>query len=158
MLETVDEIAETPMLPIILVKENNLETFSPPILAAYGSQNGEYFIQRLAHYKKLIGPISYQIEKQTRTQTIKLKTLRENQFLPAFFIKGEFAFLIEMLSRATGLKIKSVKTTVTFDISNKDVIDFLSITPQKAIFNPITFSSPDLQKPFQSKNFHCWFT
>lgn len=152
MLEAVDEIAGDPMLPIALVKENNLETFSPPILAAYCSQNGEYFIQRLAHYKKLIGPVSYQIEKQTKTQTIKLNTLSENQFLPAFFVKGEFAFLIEMLSRATGLTIKPVKATITFDISDKGVIDFFGITPQKDIFNSITFSTPDLQKPFKSKN------
>lgn len=152
MLETIDEIAKDPMLPITLVKENNLETFSPPILAAYCSQNGESFIQRLAHYKKLIGPVSYQIEKQAKTQTIKLNTLSEKQFLPAFFVKGEFAFLIEMLSQATGLAIKPVKATVTFDISDKGVIDFFGITPQKAIFNSITFSTPDLQKPFKSKN------
>lgn len=152
MLETVDEIAGDPMLPINLVRENNLETFSPPILAAYCSQDGEAFIKRLAHYKKLIGPVSYQIEKEGKTQTIKLNTLSGSQFLPAFFVKGEFAFLIEMLSRATGRTIKPVKAKVTFDIANQGVIDFLGLTPQKDIFNAISFSSSDLQKPFKSKN------
>lgn len=152
MLEAVAEIAQDPMLPITLVKENNLETFSPPILAAYCSPNGAAFIQRLAHYKKLIGPVSYQIEKQSKTQTIKLSTLSENQFLPAFFVSGEFAFLIEMLSRATGQAIKPVKATVTFNIANKDIINFFGIAPQKAICNSITFNALDLQKPFKSKN------
>ena len=152
MLEAVDEISGDPMLPIRLVKENNLETFSPPILAAYCSQNGEAFIQRLAHYKKLIGLVSYQIEQGAKMETIKLHTLSGNQFLPAFFVKGEFAFLIEMLTRATGKTIKPVKVAVTFDISNQKVIDFFAITPQKDIFNSITFSRSDLQEPFQSKN------
>ena len=75
MLEVVDEISGDPMLPITLVKENNLAAFSPPILAAYCSQDGESFIQRLAHYKKLIGPLTYLIEKQAQTQTIRLNTL-----------------------------------------------------------------------------------
>lgn len=152
MLETVDKIARDPLLPIILVKENNLETFSPPILAAYCSSNGTSFIQRLAHYKKLIGPVSYQIKKQAQMQTIKLTTLSEKQFLPAFFVKGEFAFLIEMLSRATGQQINPVKVTVTFALTDEKVINYLGVTPQRAADNSITFRIADLQRPFKSKN------
>ena len=152
MLKAIDDISGDPMLPITLVKENNLETFSPPILAAYCSQDGESFIQRLAHYKKLIGPLTYQIEKQAQSQIVKLNTLSGKPFLPAFLVKGEFAFLIEMLSRATGQTIKPVKATVTFDISNQDIIDFFGVTPQKDISNSITFSTQDLQKTFKSKS------
>ena len=78
--------------------------------------------------------------------------LSEKQWLPAFFIKGKFAFLIKMLSRATGQIIKPIKLTVTFELANKNVIDFFGISPQKDSYNSITFSTSDLQKPFKSKN------
>lgn len=152
MLETIDQLAHDPLLPITLVKQNKLETFAPPILAAYCSQDGEHFINRLAHYKKLIGPVTYQIEKDDHHLTIKLTSLTNTQALPPFFVKGEFAFLIELLSRATGQPISPTRITTTFVVTDPGVIKFLGIAPQKAIANTITFRTSDLQRPFKSWN------
>lgn len=152
MLEAVDEVAADPMLPIKLVKENRLESFAPPILAAYCSQDGAHFISRLAHYKKLIGPLLYQIDRKPQQTTITLMSLTNNQFLPAFFVKGELAFLVEMMTRATGRTIKPTKINVTFDVTNPDVIDFFGLRPKKGLVNAISFANADLSIPFASHN------
>lgn len=152
LLDTIDKISNDPMLPIKLVENNQLETFSPPILAAYCSENGLQFIQRLAHYKKLIGPVTYQLKQSDEKLTITLTSLTGEQNLSSFFVKGEFAFLITMLSRASKQKIRPLTMTTTFAIDNKKVILFLGSQPKLEKQNTITFRLKDLQIPFSSRN------
>ena len=152
MLKAVGDITADPMLPIKLVQQNQLASFAPPILAAYCSSNGERFIQRLGHYKKLIGPLLYQINRQEQQTTITLTSLSGNQFLPAFFVTGEFAFLIEMLTQATKKSIKPVHITTTFDVANQAVCDYFGTRTIKDLVNAITFRNEDLAIPFASQN------
>ena len=42
-----------------IATEEGIETFSPPIFAAYCSSNAKNFITRFAHYKRLVGPLRY---------------------------------------------------------------------------------------------------
>lgn len=45
-----DQISD-PFTPIEIATTNPIESFSPPIFAAYSSRNGDIFIKRLAKYK-----------------------------------------------------------------------------------------------------------
>lgn len=152
MLDAVDKVAADPLLPIKLVKRNRLETFSPPILAAYCSENGIAFIKRLAHYKKLIGPVIYQLVVEESQVTIQLATTSGNQFMSPFFVTGELAFLVEMISRATGVQIIPREITTTFPVENDDQIAFFGLKPHQGVVNKITFNRPDLQRSFTSSN------
>lgn len=55
IFDALETVADDPVLSVNLVKDNNLQTFSPPILAAYCSRNGEAFLDRLARYKNCWG-------------------------------------------------------------------------------------------------------
>lgn len=83
---------------------------------------------------------------------MKLSTLSGNCFLPSFFVKGEFAFLIEMLSGAIGQRVIPLDMTVTFHIENQQTAQAFGAIPSKKLYNSITFSIQDLQKPFLSGN------
>lgn len=152
MLDIIGKLSGDPMFPIRLVKSNRLETFSAPILAAYCSKDGFHFIKRLARYKKLIGPVSYQLTPAQEQLTITLTTLSGNQILSPFFVTGELAFLIEMISRATEQSIKPLSITTTFPVSHPAMVDFFGIQPIVSDHNSLTFSSADLQIPFTSRN------
>ena len=60
-----DQISD-PFTPIEIATTNPIESFSPPIFAAYSSSNGDIFIKRLAKYKKLIGPLSFKIDEDSK--------------------------------------------------------------------------------------------
>ncbi|WP_225349504.1 AraC family transcriptional regulator ligand-binding domain-containing protein [Limosilactobacillus oris] len=88
MIGSIDSLTDDPLLPTKLVAIDNIETFSPPIFAAYCSQNGEQFLQRLAHYKKLVGPVTYRILQEEENTTITLLTLNVHEPPPTVFCKG----------------------------------------------------------------------
>lgn len=105
----------------------------------------------MSQYKLLIGPLSYQIEEDPLLLTITLTTLSKEQNLPAFFVKGEFAFLIEMLTKATGNKINPIKVITTFKVTDPAVRDYFGKLEQGPQ-NSISFQLADLQKPFNSSS------
>lgn len=152
MLAAVDEVGDDPLLPIKLVQSNRLETFSPPILAAYCSADGLSFIYRLAQYKKLIGPVTYQIDQLATQLTVTLTSLSGRRQLPPFFVTGENAFLVEMLSRATGQTVHPAKIVTTFAVSSPAVAGYFGTEPVQGRENAITFRMADLRRPFASHN------
>ena len=73
---SMDEVLKKAMLPedlfarqtpICLAASDGIETFSPPIFAAYCSRNALVCLKRLAQYKPLIGALLYQV-KETETE------------------------------------------------------------------------------------------
>ncbi|MCR5525731.1 MAG: AraC family transcriptional regulator [Lactobacillus sp.] len=152
MISAINEVTDDPLLPTKLVASDHIETFSPPIFAAYCSKDGKHFLQRLAHYKKLIGPVTYQITEDKNTTTISLSTLNIHESLPSFFVKGEFAFLVQLLSKATNKTIKPLKITTTFSEQDASIQNYFGLNFTLDTKNAITFSNHDLQIPFVSEN------
>ncbi len=152
MISAINDVTDDPLLPTKLVASDHIETFSPPIFAAYCSKNGEQFLQRLAHYKKLVGPVAYQIIEDKTSTTISLSTLNIHEQLPPFFVKGEFAFMVQLLAKATKKVIKPLKITTTFSEKNTSIQDYFGLNFTLDTSNTITFSNSDLQIPFVSEN------
>ncbi|HJF54603.1 MAG TPA: AraC family transcriptional regulator ligand-binding domain-containing protein [Limosilactobacillus coleohominis] len=152
MISAIDQITTDPLLPTKLVATDNIETFSPAIFAAYCSKNGLRFLQRLAHYKKLIGPVTYKITADQDAVTITLSMINSGNPLPSFFVKGEFAFMVQLLSKATNHNIRPTKITTVFTERDRAIQDYFarSFTPEA--INSISFSKTDLQIPFVSEN------
>jgi len=62
-MDAIGALVSTPQDYIHMAAGEGIEMFSPPIFAAYCSKNGEECLERLARYKKLIGPMEYKIVK-----------------------------------------------------------------------------------------------
>lgn len=152
MINAIDSVTEDPLFPTKLVATDNIETFSPPIFAAYCSKNGYQFLKRLAHYKKLIGPVTYNSTQKPDTLTITLTSLSATEPLPNFFVKGEFAFMIQLMSAATGQKIKPIQITATFNDDQPAIIDYYGVPFELGTTNSITFKMADLLVSFTTEN------
>lgn len=152
MINAIDSVTDNPLFPTKLVATDNIETFSPPIFAAYCSKNGYQFLKRLAHYKKLIGPVTYNSTQKPDTLTITLTSLSATEPLPNFFVKGEFAFMIQLMSAATGQKIKPIQITATFNDDQPAIIDYYGVPFELGTANSITFKMADLLVPFTTEN------
>lgn len=114
--------------------EGRIETFAPPVFAAYCSDNGMTFLERLAHYKKLVGPVKIHVSGDDETVTVAVSSDDSHEPLPAFFARLELLFIVGILSKATETNIKPVSTTPT----------------------SVTLSRKDLQCPFVSRNDDMW--
>lgn len=131
---------------------NGIETFSAPILAAYCSENGLKFIERLGQYKSLIGPIVYEISRDNVSVTVMLKSLNNLPIGSKFYVVSELIFLINLISKATEVKIKPLKITSTFTDFDQSLVDALQVTPIAGEANSITFKVTDLKLPFLTDN------
>ena len=60
-MEAVGTLSDDPELPVKIACTDQIESFSPPIFASYCSKNGRVCIERLARYKRLIGPMVFDV-------------------------------------------------------------------------------------------------
>lgn len=143
-------------LPIQIATTDQIESFSPPLFAAYCSRNGSIFINRLAKYKKLIGPLSFQIHETDNSLSITLKASDDQYNIPNFIVLGEFAFLLGVLRKATKNHINPLKIEMMDPDDNPKVTEFFNLTPVKGDENTITLSKEDLNLNFISYNQAMW--
>lgn len=146
-----DQISN-PFTPIEITTTNPIESFSPPIFAAYSSRNGDIFIKRLVKYKKLIGPLSFKIDEDSKKLSITLTPSNQQYSLPSFLVLSEFAFLVGLLRKTTKEAISPLKITMTSPVNDEQVINFFGCKIESGKRNTITFAKKDLQVNFISYN------
>ncbi len=73
-----------PLVPIKIATADQIETFSPPIFAAYCSKNGRTCIDRLGRYKKLMGPMRYIVTEDSETIRVEITTECSTEPIPQF--------------------------------------------------------------------------
>ena len=155
-IQAIGDLAPTASLAVDIAIMDQIEMFSPPIFAAYCSKNGNVCLNRLAQYKKLIGPMQMNIIRENDCESVLYKTSQEGLPLPAFLVEIEFAFLISLLRRATQLPIRPLSMTMTVLPKSDALEKYAEIAPQEGDENCITFSIDDLEEPFISHNEAMW--
>lgn len=155
-MDAVGERVTDPEMPIKIACMNKIENFSPPIFASYCSKNGKVCIDRLARYKRLIGPMIFLIDETDDTLTVELTTESGKHELPQFLVETEFAFLVGMIRRAAKEPIRPVSVTMRKPVTDKAFSDFLSVPVLSGPKNAITFSKTDLELPFISYDEAMW--
>lgn len=155
-LAAVGDQLTDPTLPIKIATSDQIESFSPPIFAAYCSQNGRAFIKRLAQYKPLIGPMTFTLEKQDHSLAVTLTPGNSQYRLPPFLVLSEFAFLVGMLRKASQQKIVPTELMMTTPAEDQQVVAFFGCQPLSGSTNRIAFADVNLAQPFVSYNRAMW--
>lgn len=155
-MEAIASSSEDPALSVKLATTAQIESFSPPIFAAYCSKNGEVCIQRLAKYKKLIGPMSFVLTESQYDISVEIVPGDSAYKLPLFLAESEFSFLIGIIRKATGKSIVPVSVEFSEIPDNSVFTEFAGVMPHSAVKNRITFSRKDLVLPFISFNEAMW--
>lgn len=135
-----------------LALSRGVETFSPPLLAAWCSRNGAAAISRLASYKKLMGGLLYEIRKETDRTHIYLRPRTAGFPLPSFLAKGEFVYLTGLLRHATKKDIHPLCLSMPFAPKGNGLADFLRCPIRKDEECIISFAQKDLSIPFITQN------
>lgn len=152
----VGEYVTDPEMPVRIATGAEIESFSPPIFASYCSKNGRVCIDRLARYKKLIGPMRFDVEETKRSIIVRLVGSDESKIIPPFLAETEFAFLVGIIRKATREDIHPLRVEMMSQVTGTAFSDFLGTAVGTGSVNMIEFSDDDLAKPFISYNEAMW--
>ena len=139
-----------------IATEEGIETFSPPIFAAYCSSNGENFITRLAHYKRLVGPLRYLVEKHDGRVEIEIRGTEDDDLIPDFWVEIELAFIVCLIRRATKTNVTPLSITMINGCTDKPLLDFMGCSVSQGERVILTMQESDMQLPFTTRNDSMW--
>lgn len=155
-MDAVGSLITDPQIPVQIACTDQIESFSPPIFASYCSKNGSVCIERLARYKKLIGPMAFQIQKGNGHTEVVLTTETANYELPQFLVETEFAFLVGIIRKAAKETIKPIAVNMKKPVTDTAFSNFLGCMATSAEHDGIVFQDSDLEIPFISYNESMW--
>ena len=155
-MESIKELSKNDSLAIKMGTIENLETFSPPIFAAYCSKNALTCMKRISKYKKLIGPIEFILNENKDNITIEISFANNKNEMPEFLVMTEMVFLIILIRSATKEHIVPIEVITKYNLDNDDYEKFFGVRPKIGIKNILTISKKDALIPFISENDNMW--
>ena len=155
-LDVVGSMNSDPEMPIGIATANQIEAFSAPIFASYCSKNGLVCIERLARYKRLIGPMVMLIREDEDVVYIEFTTEDNVLKLPQFLVETEFVFLVNLIRKATKEAINPKFVHMIQPVEADALNTYFGVNVQKGYINQIAFLKTDLEKPFVSYDDSMW--
>lgn len=155
-MEALKELSIDDSTPIRIGTMDNLETFSPPIFAAYCSKNALTCMKRISTYKKLIGPLVFKVSENEKDITLEITFENEEYQLPEFLVAIEMVFLVQLIRNATQTCIIPKEVMTRYKLDNNNYKKFFGIRPKKGQRNMLRISKEDALRPFTSENNAMW--
>lgn len=155
-MDAVGSLIKDPELPIKIASMDEIESFSPPIFAAYCSKNGMTCIERLARYKRLIGPMQFIISEDNENVIIEMTTDNQEDVIPWFLIEAEMVFLINIIRKATKEEISPVVIKMQTPVKEEVFHQYCKCKVEQFEQNMIVYRKNDLDIPFISQNDSMW--
>ena len=155
-MQAIDALSPDEQMPIRLAASEGIETFSPPIFAAYCSRNALMCLRRLAQYKPLIGALLYRVEESENEVSVDVVSAEAGLELPEILVGIEYVFIIGLIRKATKEEIKPVAVTVKHEMKNGAYADFIGVPIVEGENNRLTFSKSDALIPFITRNESMW--
>ena len=145
-----------PTLPIMIASADNIESFSPPIFAAYCSKNALTCMERLSKYKRIIAPMRYEISQESSRTMLNIAASRDELKMPQFLVETEMVFVIHIIRAATKQNITPVVIYMQEPVADSAFADFAGCEIKKGEDNVIVFDDADMHRPFISHNENMW--
>jgi len=152
----VESSVDQPDFYLLIATSISVESFSPPLFAALCSDNLAMAMDRLQKYKKLIGPLQLQINKQKQQSEFYFESATMD-VLPDSYQMVECLFITNLLRTATRQPLNPlyVETPIADELSPATK-QFLNCEIRKSERSKLAFDSKTLQHEFLSKNSQMW--
>ncbi|OBZ07588.1 AraC family transcriptional regulator [Bacillus sp. FJAT-27264] len=155
-MEALKELSIDECAPIKIGTLESIETFSPPVFAAYCSKNALTCMKRIATYKKLTGPLVFLINENRDYITLEIVFENEEHEIPEFLTALEMVFLVQLMRNATKTHIIPLEVMTKHKIDHDDYEKFFGVRPKIGPRNVLTISKQDALCPFISQNDAMW--
>ena len=154
-MEAVGRLCSGEEAALALATGEGLEQFSPPIFAAFCSPDGRTCVERLARYKKLVGPLSFIASEDADTLTVEMAD-SSGLAVPGFLAMCESAFLVSIIRRATKEEISPVSASMAEPPDGDAFPGYLGCPVSHEPRNALVFRADDMRVPFITRNDAMW--
>ncbi len=157
MWKGIEEESNDPLIPLNMGKIISVESFDPPIFAAFCSPDLNTALERIGRYKKLVCPMTLDLERKSDSTTMIVKWLDSTIEAPTSLYAGELVFFVQLARMATRETISPMKI-ITPKLPDKldNYVAFFGTPLVKGDKLSITFSARDASRPFLTVNQHMW--
>ncbi|MEV6281816.1 AraC family transcriptional regulator ligand-binding domain-containing protein [Kribbella sp. NPDC051770] len=148
------EELDDPVLPITIARKLSAEVFDPPLFAAFCSPSLLVAAERLARYKRLVGPMRMVISGPT----IEL-VWPESEQPPDELGLVELLFWVALARIATRYDVRPVGLTAPVAVSGAVADQYTQYVGVPIACEPrwsLTFSAADAERPFLTANERMW--
>lgn len=146
-----------PLLPIRLSEVVTTETFMPPLFAALCSPNLDVGLERIAQYKRLIGPMAMSVESRPDSLAVSFDWLDTTLKPPASMVAMGLVFLVELARRATRSKLRPLEVEARVALLPVEgYSEYFGCTPKLGTRHGVVFSRGDAERPFITNNPALW--
>ncbi|WP_026970747.1 helix-turn-helix transcriptional regulator [Aliagarivorans marinus] len=150
-------LGEDRQLALEFTKYMSVEAFDPPIFASLCSDNLKQALQRLAHYKPLIGPLELHIQERKHRLELVLRCYGNTAPLPEALAVGEQVFLTQLARLATREQIKPLLLELPVLPDNREHYEaYFGCRLNQGDDIRMAFSLEDAYRPFLTSNNDMW--
>jgi AraC-like DNA-binding protein len=151
--------AADPTLPIRIGQLISLEAFHPLIFAALCCPDLSVAARRIAQYKRLVAPMSLNVEDRADGLFVGLQWDDPDVQLPTFLAATELVFLTQIARIATREPIRPVRVESPSPFQPEDAYEsFFGVARVRGDEHGVTFSAEDARRPFLSASESLWET
>ncbi len=146
-----------PLLPLRLCEVITTESFMPPLFAALCSPNLAVGVERIAQYKRLIGPMVMNVDARSDALVVSCDWLDTTLMPPSSMVAMELVFLVELARRATRSKLRPMEVQARVELLPLEgYADYFGCTPKLGAAHHVVFSRGDAERPFITNNPALW--
>lgn len=147
-----------PNLPLLIAETLSPEAFAPPLFAALMSSDLNTAAQRVAVYKRLVGPVRVTVEVAAEETTIDLAWPADAE-PPTTLVLTELLFWVALARIGTRSSVNPARVTAFSTPDDTAAYDaFVGVTIDESCAASVTFAAADAARPFLTANEAIWET
>lgn len=152
-----EQAVGTDVLPLKIGQHLSVEAFDPPLFASLCSPNLNTALQRLAHFKQLVGPLTLLVEIRAHQTCVTLDCYGNDAPIPRSLAAAELVFLTQLARLGTRTRMVPLRVElVALPDSSAPYQGYFSVPLSHGAVNRLTFSASDAEHPFLTENAAMW--
>ena len=152
-----EQVAGADELPLKLGQVISAEAFDPALFACLCSPDLNTALQRLAQYKRLVGPLTMEVNISNTETKVTLACYGNTQAIPRSLSAAELVFFTQLARLATRERIVPLAASTPDLPGHGDLYEaFFGCPLKQSDAIRISFSVQDAKRPFLTDNLAMW--
>jgi AraC-like DNA-binding protein len=144
-------------LPLRIAKVLSADWFDPALFSALCSADLNAALGRIARYKRLVAPMSLQVDITPQRTTLALSWLDKSQPPPSVLVAFELVFFVQLARLATRSQVQPIALVCATPLGSATPYEeFFGCRLQMGPVTSVSFSAADAQRPFLTANHGMW--
>jgi AraC-like DNA-binding protein len=153
--QAIADEADDPRLPLSIGTGIPIEGFDAPLFAAFCSPDLNTALERFAHYKRLVGPLSLRLSSGEEGTLLEFQWLEAPP--PSLLVLMELVFFVHFARLATRTRICPLAVrSPQLPAVTPEFSAFFGVEVRKAPAASLLFAAEDAARPFLTANERMW--